>query len=234
MMTEQEYQDYLKTQPTPTPAAPVVTPVPDSGSLSSTAVTTMSKVLLRQAPGMTSRTLTLLYKQGTVVALQGEKQQADNYTWYSVRAAGVNGWIRGDMIRILTKQEEQALNQSGDPNAPSGATYRRLEIGSTGEDVLRLQQELNRLGYLNAAYVTSTYTAQTKEAVMQYQRAMGLFVDGIAGSQTQHKLYNTVPADPYTPGPGDGTVSPTLYPVEKVDWYSGDINSFWGRVRSPC
>jgi len=227
MMTVQEYQDYLASQPSPTPT-PSPTPAPDPADLSSTAITRMDKVLLRQTPGMGSKTLTTLYKQGTILALQGAQQQADNYTWYSVRTLGVNGWIRGDMIRILTKEEEQALNQTGDPDAPPTASYRKLEIGSTGEDVTRLQRELNRIGYLDAAHITGTYGSQTRTAVMAYQKAMSLFVDGIAGNDTQHKLYNTVPEDTYEPGAG-GTVSPTIYPVEKVDWYAGDINSFWAR-----
>ena len=226
MMTVKEYQDYLATQPTTPPLAP--TPTPNPATLSSTAVTRMDKVLVRNAAGMTARTLTTLYRAGTVVALQGATQQASNYTWYSVRAAGVNGWIRGDMIRILTKEEEKAYNQTGDPSAPPSATYRRLELGSVGEDVSRLQQELSRLGYLRSGYTPGTYDYATRQAVMDYQKAVGLFVDGIAGNDTQHKIYNTVPQDTYNPGSG-GTVNPTIYPMERVDWYSGDINSFWAR-----
>ena len=224
MMTVKEYQDWLATQPTLPPIVP--TPTPNPADLSSTAVTVMAKVLLRQTPA--GKTLTTIYRQGTVVALQGATQQTGSYTWYSVRAVGVNGWIRGDMLRILTKEEEKAYNQTGDPNAPPTASYRRLEIGSTGEDVRRLQQELSRLGYLRGSYVSGTYDAATRTAVMEYQRAVGLFVDGIAGNDTQHKLYNTVPDDTYNPGTG-GTINPTIYPMEKVDWYSGDISTFWGK-----
>lgn len=224
MMTVKEYQDWLATQPTLPPIVP--TPTPNPADLSSTAVTVMAKVLLRQTPA--GKTLTTIYRQGTVVALQGATQQTGSYTWYSVRAVGVNGWIRGDMLRILTKEEEKAYNQTGDPNAPPAASYRRLEIGSTGEDVRRLQQELSRLGYLRGSYVSGTYDAATRTAVMEYQRAVGLFVDGIAGNDTQHKLYNTVPDDTYNPGTG-GTINPTIYPMEKVDWYSGDISTFWGK-----
>ena len=226
MMTVKEYQDYLATQPTQPPLVP--TPTPDPATLSSTAVTRIDKVLVRRAAGMTSATLTTLYRQGSVVALQGATQSSGGYTWYAVRAAGVNGWVRGDMIRILTKEEEKAYNQTGDPNAPGTATYRRLEIGSTGEDVARLQQELARLGYLRSGYSPGVYDYQTRQAVMDYQKAVSLFVDGIAGNDTQHRLYNTVPQDTYEPG-GGGTINPTIYPVEKVDWYAGDISTFWGR-----
>ncbi|MGI6694738.1 MAG: peptidoglycan-binding protein [Christensenellales bacterium] len=224
MMTPQEYQDYLNGRPTTPPVQPTLTP--DASTLSSTAVTVMNKVLLRKTAGMGGQTLTTLYKQGTIVTLLGATEQTGGYTWYSVRAAGVNGWIRGDMIRILSKAEADAQNQNS--GGSSTASYRRLSIGSTGEDVTRLQRELSRLGYLRSGYSIGVYDQATQTAVRNYQMAAGLFVDGIAGNDTQHKLYNTTPQDTYTPDAG-GTVNPTIYPVEKVDWYSGDINSFWAR-----
>ena len=172
--------------------------------------------------------MTILYRQGTLVQLQGPTAQADGQTWYQVRVSGVTGWIRGDLLRVLTKVEEAIYNQTGDPDSPKTATYRTLQLGSSGEDVTRLQQELNRLGYLNAVYVTGVYNDQTAEAVRKYQGDNGLFVDGIAGGNTQHKLYNTVPEGTYEPG-GGSTVTVTLNPVELVDWVTSDISTYWGR-----
>lgn len=228
MMTNEEYLDYIRNQPTPVPpAAP--TPMPPLSELSSVAVTTMEKVIIRKAAGSQSAYLNILYKLGTVVALTGSTAQVGTETWYGVRFSGVNGWIRGDLLRILTKEEAAALNPGTptDPNDPATATYRTLQLGSSGEDVTRLQQELNRRGLLNSTYVTGTYNSQTVEAVKAFQRSNSLTVDGIAGSITQHRLFNTVPPVPLEPG--DGTATPTLYPVELVDWYTGDINAFWGR-----
>jgi peptidoglycan hydrolase-like protein with peptidoglycan-binding domain len=196
--------------------------------MSSTAITVMERVLVRAGGGSNYKSLTLLYKQGTIAILQGVTAQTGGYTWYKVKAGGVTGWIRGDMLRILTKEEEKLLNDAGDPDAPRPASYRTLMLGSTGEDVTRLQLELNRLGYLLSGYITGTYNSQTVTAVKAYQKANGLFIDGIAGNNTQHKMYNTVPEDTYNPD-GQGTVNPTIYPMELVDWYRGDINSFWGR-----
>jgi len=124
--------------------------------------------------------------------------------------------------------EEQLLNTVGDPDAPKPASYRTLRLADTGEDVTRLQTELNRRGLLASASITGTYDSKTVEAVKAFQRANSLTVDGIAGSDTQHKLYGTVPEGTYEPG-GGSTVTPSLYPVELVDWYKGDINTFWGR-----
>jgi peptidoglycan hydrolase-like protein with peptidoglycan-binding domain len=225
MMTAQEYADYIANHPTP---PPVLTPTPRPEDMSLTAITRVEKVLIRDGAGTDKRVLTTLYKQGTIAILQGGSAQASGYTWLKARAANVTGWIRGDMLRVLTKVEEQLLNQVGDPDAPKTASYRTLSLGSTGEDVMRLQQELNRLGYLQSAYVTGTYNGQTVDAVKAYQQSKGLFMDGIAGSNTQHKLYGTVPEGTYDPD-GGSTVNPDLNPVEKSDWFTGDINSFWAR-----
>lgn len=227
MMSQQEYLDYVGSLPTPSPT-PAPTAVPPPEQMSQTAITNIRSVIIRSGAGSHNRNLAVIYKKDTIVRLTGAAQTVGAETWYPVRASGINGWIRGDLLRILTLDEEKALNQTGNPDAPKPATYRTLSFGSSGEDVTRLQQELSRTGYLQSAYVTGVYNQQTVEAVKAFQRANGLVVDGAAGNATQHKLYNTVPEEPYNPG-GGSTVSPTLYPVELVDWYTGDINSFWGK-----
>ena len=227
MMTQAEYLSYIASQPTPAPT-PAPTPVPPLSQLSLTAITNIESVIIRSAAGSTNRNLAIIYKKGTIVALQGQTANVGSETWYSVRVSGINGWIRGDLLRILTKEQEAALKATGDPDAPQAATYRTLQLGVSGEDVTRLQNELKQRGYLSAAYSAGTYDTATGDAVRAYQRANGLTVDGIAGSATQHKLYNTVPAGTYDPD-GGSTVTPSLYPMELVDWYKGDINSFWGR-----
>ena len=61
---------------------------------------------------------------------------------------------------------------------------RLLKLNMTGEDVLRLQERLILLGYLDARHLDSTYGTQTRGAVAEFQRAYGLKPDGIAGSNT--------------------------------------------------
>lgn len=225
VLTATEYQQWLNEQQgvvTPTPS-PVVTAPPST--LSNVAVTVMDRVLLRTAAGMNTKTQSVIYKQGTQVTLVGQTANASNYFWYQVSVSGQTGWVRSDMLRVLTQAEAGTLT----PTAPVGtqpqeATYPTLSRGSTGEAVTRLQTELSRLGFLPASSITGVYTTETQEAVRRYQEAAGLFIDGIAGSNTQHKMYGTVPPGTYTP-PVDG--APTLYPVEKVDWYTGDIQRVW-------
>lgn len=84
---------------------------------------------------------------------------------------------------------------------------KKLEYGSTGDDVSRLQQRLTELGYYDAK-VTGGYYKQTRAAVRAFQKNNGLKVDGVAGRDTQEALF----ADPQ-PVPADATPRPTATPA---------------------
>ena len=62
-----------------------------------------------------------------------------------------------------------------------------LRYGSSGDEVKRLQQALNRQGY--GLTVDGIYGTNTQNAVTQYQKKNNLSVDGIAGNQTLGRLY---------------------------------------------
>ena len=74
-----------------------------------------------------------------------------------------------------------------------------LTVGAKGDAVTRLQQRLKDLGYLNGK-VDGQYGGGTKRAVISFQRRNGLDTDGVAGAETQAKLY----AEEAIPAP-DGT-----------------------------
>lgn len=61
-----------------------------------------------------------------------------------------------------------------------------LRVGSSGDNVLDLQNKLKNLGYTIDA--DSVYGSQTKSVVEQFQKDYGLDVDGVAGDQTFGKL----------------------------------------------
>ncbi|MBR6186656.1 MAG: SH3 domain-containing protein [Clostridia bacterium] len=120
------------------------------------------------------------------------------------------------------------------PGQPT--VYRTLRLNSTGSDVYALQYKLAQLGYLAWDQVTGTYLNSTEKAVIRFQKDNKLTVDGLAGKQTQTALYNYVsPGVTATPQPGvtvppsdyTGSVTVTLYPVEKIDWFTGNIQSIW-------
>ena len=61
------------------------------------------------------------------------------------------------------------------------------KMGSRGQTVREIQQKLNTLGYWSGT-VDGIYGEKTAAAVRQFQRAKGLAVDGICGSQTLQAL----------------------------------------------
>lgn len=68
--------------------------------------------------------------------------------------------------------------------APSGcAISSSLRVGSSGAQVRCLQQSLAANGY-SPGPVDGIFGNQTRGAVVRYQQAKGLYVDGIAGRQT--------------------------------------------------
>ena len=82
---------------------------------------------------------------------------------------------------------------SGSSSSSSSSTgYRLLYWGCKGDAVKKLQQALIDAGY--KSYVRTAdgiYGKWTYDAVRAYQKDVGLAVDGIAGKNTQNKLYGT-------------------------------------------
>ena len=64
---------------------------------------------------------------------------------------------------------------------------RTLKTGCSGEDVKRLQETLNGLGF-SCGKADGIFGAKTKTAVQAFQSAYGLTADGIVGAKTRDKL----------------------------------------------
>ncbi len=225
VLTDAEYNEYLANLPTPTPT-PSPTPEPDPATMSSVALTVMEKVIVRANGNGSSKQLALIYKAGTECTLLGDTNKSGGYTWYRLKVNGTTGWIRGDLIRILTKTEAEMYEQHGDPDAKPEASYTTLQIGSTGDAVTTLQKRLVELGYLTDAQVSGVYDVNTREAIKDFQETNNLTVDGIAGSLTQHALFGTVEEGYYGSTEGSSTTV-KLYKPEMIDWYTGGIQSIF-------
>ena len=225
--------------PEPAPAAPpAAVPAAPAANETDTAYTLEDSVLVRKSPAMSSTTVIRISGAGTYIQLMsGPVADSDGaaYTWYLVEYAMQTGYVRSDMLHVLTNEEwDQQFNQQEDytdysldggvivPEAEdpeSGlapyVTYSTLRQGSTGESVTQLQQALFEQGYLSAEDVTGEYTTATMQAVITFQMDHSLTADGIAGQMTQSALYGTKSYDA------------TLYPVEKSNWYTGTIQHVW-------
>ena len=102
--------------------------------------------------------------------------------------------IPGD--KTLTKLYalyDTAISKSSDENI---SEFQRLSFGSKGLLVEYLQSKLGQLGYYNG-FVDGFYGVQTKQAVIAYQEANRLFVDGVVYKDTWTSLFGTL--DPPLP-----------------------------------
>lgn len=71
-----------------------------------------------------------------------------------------------------------------------------IRKGSTGEDVVYCQQLLMSLGYDLSPYnADGKFGNKTRQAVMDFQRANSLGVDGVVGPMTWQALENASPSD---------------------------------------
>ena len=71
-----------------------------------------------------------------------------------------------------------------------------LKNGSRGNEVKKLQENLNKLGF-NCGTVDGIFGVKTEAAVKAFQKAYSLTVDGIAGPATLGKIEELLkkPAD---------------------------------------
>ena len=118
---------------------------------------------------------------------------------------------------------------SGSGSGSSGA-YITLREGSTGTEVKALQQALKNLNYNVSP--DGTYGGLTKMAVIAFQKRNGLTADGVAGAETQAKLFSgsALPADSSDSGgsgggsgntdPGGQASGPSTGSVKLLHWFN--------------
>ncbi|MBQ7886344.1 MAG: D-alanyl-D-alanine carboxypeptidase family protein [Clostridia bacterium] len=76
-----------------------------------------------------------------------------------------------------------------DAPTPSPVTYTTLRKGANGPSVVKMQEALIALGYLDGR-ADGDFGSGTQNAVIQFQAVNGLSADGIAGSKTLTLLYS--------------------------------------------
>ena len=123
--------------------------------------------------------------------------------YYDDKIDGVYGTTTSDAVRafqirnsvspvdgIAGNKTLQALYSSGAISATKkSSTFIILRVGDYGEEVLEMKQALISLGY-PATSGTNIFDDQTRDAVLLFQKYNGLKADGVAGEETQSKLYS--------------------------------------------
>ncbi|MBR6668981.1 MAG: SH3 domain-containing protein [Clostridia bacterium] len=221
VMTLAEYQEWVAEHPDE---------VPDPNANLGYLKLIMDNVYIRSAAAGT--TIVDQLRLGTILPYFTEKISAGNYYWYRVQTpAGDFGYIRADMVTKCDANGDPLPTPTPDlgdlsqaPKMQQETSYYQLKLGSTGVRVTNLVQELINQGYYTGP-VTSNYTTDVQTAVKLFQSVNGLTVDGVAGSATQHALFGTRPI-----GAGDtSNLDFSIYPVEKIDWYTGGIQEMLPR-----
>ncbi len=90
-----------------------------------------------------------------------------------------------------------------------------LQIGSSGPDVLKLQQTLKERG-VDPGNIDGQFGRGTEAAVLAFQKSEGLYSDGVAGPRTLALLGLAEPADVVSAVPGvTVTVVSEMFPLRR-------------------
>ena len=119
------------------------------------------------------------YNSGNVDGIFGAKTYAAVTAFQKANSLGVDG--------IVGKLTWAKLYDATPVNVTPVTTQPMLRTGSRGDAVRKLQELLNAKGY-TCGSVDGIFGSKTKAAVLAFQKANGLGVDGIVGPLTWGKL----------------------------------------------
>lgn len=134
-------------------------------------------------------------KKADVTALQSVLQ-ANGY--YTGTVDGSYGGGTSDAVKKYQRAAGLRVTGVAGPctqrllynSAGESGSYSKLQMGSSGSAVKRLQYALYELKYYDGD-ITGTYDNKTENAVMAFQEVNGLYIDGVAGQDTQRRLYSS-------------------------------------------
>ena len=108
---------------------------------------------------------------------------------YYLDASGASNMTPGDTSGIAsTGTSSNSSNSSSNSNADTSAS-KIMKLGSSGDNVVKLQQRLAELGFFNDE-ATGYFGSVTEAAYKMFQTAAGVVVDGIAGESDLEILYS--------------------------------------------
>lgn len=117
---------------------------------------------------------------------------------FSPGALSYRDIVNGLTFVTPTPEPDPNAEPTPDPNIGSGSItgLRTLSLNSSGDDVLRIQERLNKLGYQCSS--DGVYDESTVEAMKTFQSHVGVSQTGEASIQMQQYIYtNAAPAKKY-------------------------------------
>lgn len=146
------------------------------------------QVFFSYAPGEYSHTgMVESVQNGTVTTMEGNTSDMVARRTYPINSSNIIGYGRPNWQLANGLDDVVAMNPS---EGLSGSGERVLKLGCKGEDVEKLQKDLQSLGYDIGLWGTDgDFGSDTKNAVMQFQKDHGLVpVDGEVGDDTRKAL----------------------------------------------
>jgi peptidoglycan hydrolase-like protein with peptidoglycan-binding domain len=129
-----------------------------------------------------------------------------------------------ELQALIAQLQQQIAGLSGGAAAGASVTFNSdLQVGSTGSDVVNLQNWLISKGFLQAGYNTGYFGSLTKAAVMAYQASVGLPSTGYVGPLTRGRL--NASAAPVVVVPPT-TTPPTTTPPSTNNGEEGQLTDF--------
>ena len=114
---------------------------------------------------------------------------------FKANYAGDTNHLAGANVDVTVKVVRRS---SGGGSAAVAPDMPLLRYGSRGDAVKILQEKLNAKGY-SSGNVDGIFGTKTRAAVISFQKANGLGVDGIVGKLTWAKLYDAAPVSVVAP-----------------------------------
>lgn len=99
-----------------------------------------------------------------------------------------NEILNKQIVNTANKKPDQTVNEPiNNPDHVSSSTTIIMQVGSAGENVRRLQEELSNLGFFNFQ-ISGYFGSLTEEAVREFQQANNLIPTGIVDKITANLI----------------------------------------------
>lgn len=113
----------------------------------------------------------------------------------------------------------------------ANAAMAALQQGAQGPEVSRLQASLNRIGYFSGSQ-TGYFGSLTRDAVIRFQRQVGLTADGIVGPRTQAAIDNYY--RPISSSPSTSLTSTQITDLQRklrdLGYFNGPVTGYFGSI----
>ncbi len=138
------------------------------------------------------------------------------------------GLMADGVVGVSTEAALFGSAASADPGVVGGA----LRLGSSGNAVTSLQEQLAALGFYNGP-ISGYFGSLTEAAVMDFQSSQGLLADGIVGGATESALYGGGSSSVGSPVVRQGATGDLVIALQQrlaeLGYYMGAIDGDFGR-----